>query len=111
MMAKCLLWMIGKETKAACGISQLAGGLEAGIKGVIHAMHVLWEEHYQEEDWGFLLIDVRNVFNEENQTAMLWVVWYEWPSAKQFTFNCYRYLSTLVVRDNGDGSGHFLHSK
>ena len=52
-------------------MTQLAGGLEAGIEGAIHAMRVLWEEHKKEEDWEFLLIDARNLFNEENQTAML----------------------------------------
>ena len=26
-------------------------------------------------------------------------------------FNCYLHWATLVVRDTGDGSGHFLHSK
>ena len=34
-----------------------------------------------------------------------------WPSGTQFTFNCYLHWATLVVRDTGDGSGHFLHSK
>ena len=60
---------------------------------------------------GFLLIDARNAFNEDNQTAMLWDVWHEWPSGVQFTFNCSRHWDTLVVRETGDGSGHFLHSK
>ena len=31
LMAKCLLKVAGPETKAACGTTQLAGGLEAGI--------------------------------------------------------------------------------
>ena len=74
-------------------------------------MRVLWEEHSQEEDWGFLLIDARNAFNEENRTAMLWAVRHEWPSGVQFTFNCYHHWATLVVRSTGDGSGHLLHSK
>ena len=42
---------------------------------------------------------------------MLLDVRYEWPSGAQFTFNCYRHWATLVVRDTGDGSGHFLHIK
>ena len=42
---------------------------------------------------------------------MLWAVRYEWPSGAQFTYNCYRHWSTLVVRNTEDGSGHFLHSK
>ena len=54
MVVKCLLKVAGPEAKAACGMTQLAGGLEAGIEGAIHAMHVLWEEHKKEEDWGSL---------------------------------------------------------
>ena len=42
---------------------------------------------------------------------MLWAVRHEWPSGAQFTFNCYHHWATLVVRDIGDGSGHFLHRK
>ena len=42
---------------------------------------------------------------------MRWDVRHEWPNGAQFTFNCYRHWSTLVVRDTGDGSGHFLHIK
>ena len=71
MMAKCLLRVAGPEAKAACSTTQLAGGTEAGIEGAINAMHVLWEEHKNEEDWGFLFIDAHNTFNEENRTAML----------------------------------------
>ena len=77
MMAKRLLRVTGPEAKVACGTTQLAGGVEAGIEGAIHAMRVLWEEHNQEEDWGFLLINARNTFNEENRTALLWAVQHE----------------------------------
>ena len=54
-------------------------------------MRLVWAHHSQEEDWGFLLIDVRNAFNEKNQTVTLWAVQHEWPSGVQFTFNCYRH--------------------
>ena len=111
MMAECLLKVARPEAKTACGTTQLAGGLEAEIEGAIHAMRVLWEEHNKEEDRGFLQIDARNAFNEENRTAMIWAVQHEWTSGTQFTFNCYRHWATLVVRDIGDGSGHFFHSK
>ena len=57
MMAKCLLRGAGPEANEACGTTQLAGGVDAGIEGAIYAMGVLWEEHKQEEDWGFLLIE------------------------------------------------------
>ena len=51
-----------------------------GIEGIIHAMHVLWEEHLREENWGFIRIDARNALNEENRTTILWAVRHEWPS-------------------------------
>ena len=84
LMSKCLLWVVGPETKATCRTNQLAGGVEARIEGAIHAMRVCWEEHAQEEDWRFILIDARNAFNEENWTAMLWAVRHEWPSGARF---------------------------
>ena len=71
IMAKCLLKVAGTEAKTTCGTTQLAGGLETGIEGAIHVMRVLWEDYKKEEDWGFLLIDARNTFNEEKRTAML----------------------------------------
>ena len=73
-MAKFLLQVTGPEAKAACGTTHLAVGVEAGIEGAIPAMRVLRKEHAQEEDWGFLLADARNAFNEENRKAMIWAV-------------------------------------
>ena len=93
--------MSGQEAKTAYGTDQLVGGVEAGIEGAIHDARLQWAQYSEEEDWGFLLIDARNAFNEENQTAMLWAVRYEWPSGARFTYNCY----------TEDGSGRFLHSK
>ena len=111
LMAKCVLRMRRYEAKAACGTDQMEVGVGVGIEGEIHAMRLLWAQHSHEEDWGFLLIDAWNDFNEENWTAMLWAVRNKWPSGVQFTFNCYRHWDTLVVRDSEDGSGHLLHSK
>ena len=74
LLDKCLLRVSGQEAKAVCGTEQLAGGVEAGIERVIHDARLQWAQHSQEEDWGFILIDARNAFNEENRTAMLWAV-------------------------------------
>jgi hypothetical protein len=49
-------------------------------------MTQLWELHQQEEEWGFLLIDANNVFNEQNRTGKLWTVQNEWPSGARFVF-------------------------
>ena len=88
LMAKCVLRVTGKEAKAACINEQLMGGVEAGIKGRIHDMRLLWAQHSQEGDWFFLLIDAQNTLNEENGMSMLWAIWHEWPSGAQFIFNC-----------------------
>ena len=50
LMAKCLLRVTGQETKAACGTEQLAGSVESGIEGAIHAMILLWQQHFEEGD-------------------------------------------------------------
>ena len=73
-------------------------------------MNHMWELHSMEEEWGFLLIDASNAFNEQNQTQMLWMVRHEWPSGARFTFNCYKHWGGLVVRSN-NGTGVFMFSK
>ena len=110
-MAKCVLRVTGQEDNAAYNKEQLTGGVESVIEGGIHAMRLLWSQNSQEDDWGFLLIDAWNAFNEENQIAMLWSVWHECPIDEQFTFNCYSQWDTLMMRNTKDGSGHFLNSK
>ena len=73
-------------------------------------MRLLFQQHTQEEDWGFLIIDVNNAFYEENRSAMLWATRHEWPSGVRCSFNCYRHWDTMVITA-GYGTGHFLHSK
>ena len=86
-MAKCILNMTGQEAKVDCGTDKVCRRVEAGIKGGIQKMRLLWEQNTHEEDWGFLLIDACNTFNEENCTEMLWAVQFEWPSGAQFALN------------------------
>eukprot|EP00978_Attheya_sp_CCMP212_P037806 scaffold181544_cov35-Attheya_sp.AAC.1 len=50
-----------------------------------------------EEEWGFLLVDARNAFNEGSRIAMLWTVRHIWPSGARFLFNVYRHWSTLII--------------
>jgi hypothetical protein len=109
-IAKCVLHVAGTEAKEACGTDQLCAGLEAGVEGAIHAMQHVWAMHAEEEEWGFLLVDARNAFNELNRTAMLWTVRHEWPSGARFAFNCYRHHSTLMIRHN-NGTGVTIPSR
>ena len=69
-----------------------------GIEGAIHAAKALVDQYRLKKDWGFLLVDAQNAFNEGNRMAMLWTVQHEWPSGAQFAFNCYQHWGTLVCR-------------
>jgi hypothetical protein len=47
-------------------------------------MQEVWDEHQMEEEWGVLLIDASNAFNEKERKGMLWTVQHEWPSGARF---------------------------
>eukprot|EP00978_Attheya_sp_CCMP212_P001429 scaffold3002_cov64-Attheya_sp.AAC.2 len=98
LSTKVVLEVTVNAAKARCGDSQLCVSLEAGVEGGIHAMRHIWEEDKMEEEWGFLLVDARNAFNEGNRIAMLWTVRHIWPSGARFLFNVYRHWSTLIIR-------------
>ena len=108
--SKCVLFVAGGEAKDECGVDQLCAGLEAGVEGGIHALRLIWELHAQEENWGFLLVDAKNAFNEGNRTRMVWTIRHTWPSGARSVFNCYRHWAVLVVRA-GNGVASFLFSK
>ena len=110
MLEKYVLAVPGVEAKEACGTEKICGGLEAGIKGGIHLVRILWQKHAQESDWEFLLIDAHNSSNEEKHTFMLWKVRHECPSGLRFTFNCYRHWAALVIRAD-DGTGTFFTAR
>jgi len=73
-------------------------------------MQHAWDVNYASNEWGFLLIDACNAFNELNWTTMLWVVCHEWPSGAQFCFNTYHHWSTLVIHHH-NSTGHYLYSQ
>ena len=54
-------------------------------------MQHLWGLHQHDGDWGVLLIDAKNAFNEQNRMAMLWAVQHEWLSGARFVFIRYRH--------------------
>jgi hypothetical protein len=108
---KVVLHLAGGEAKEACGIHQLSARLEAGIEGGMHAINHLWKEHEEENDWGFLLVDAKNAFNEMNGVAMLWVIRHKWPSCARFTFNCYRHFAVLAIQSQDGRSTAFIYSQ
>ncbi len=98
LISKGVLHVAGGEAKESCGVDQLCVGLKSGIEGGIHAMRLLWEQHSAEEEWGFLLIDAANAFNEGNWIVMFSTIRHKWPSGTRFAFNCYRHWAWSVVR-------------
>ena len=68
---------------------QLCAILKAGIDGAVHGVQDSWDENSTTEDWGFLLVDAKNAFNDINRVEMLWKVRHVWPSGSRSFFNCY----------------------
>ena len=88
----------------------MCAGLKAVIDDAIHRVQALWDKNATMENWGLLLVDTKNAFNDINQVGMLWTVRHLWPSGPRFVFNCYCHLSSLVLR-NRNGTASSLHSK
>ena len=95
----CLLTRYDLED--VCKISQLCGGVRAGIEGAIHAISDLFLER-EEDGWGVLLIDASNAFNTINRQAALWNSRILWPNCSLFLFNTYRGWVPLIVTDSSD---------
>jgi hypothetical protein len=109
-IAKAVLLVTAEEVTMCCKPYNLCGGLSGGIDGAIHASQSMWDQHHMEEDWGFLLVDAVNAFNELDWTDMLWEVRHGWPSGARFVFNSYKHFTILVIR-NKNGTGEFILSR
>ena len=81
-----------------------------GIDGAVHGVQAIWDTKPTIEDWGFLLVDTKNAFNEINRTGMLWKVHHLLPYRSRFIFNRYHHWSSIVLL-NGNGMASFLHSR
>jgi len=74
LFAKCVLAVAGKDAADECGIGNLSGGMSAGIKATVYSANEVVDSNYETDDWGFILMDARNAFNELNRYTMLWTV-------------------------------------
>ena len=77
-----------------CEVSQLCADLKCGIEGAIHAANDLFDSN----DYGMLVVDACNAFNNVNWLSFLWNVQVLWPRVSCFVLNTYRGWATLVVR-------------
>ena len=110
MFAKIVLKVMGPEATMAFQDDQLFSGFKLGINGAVCIFQALWDENSSTEEWGFLLVDAKNAFNEINRLGMLWTVQHLWSSGDHFIVNCYCHWSLLVLR-NGNGTDSILYSR
>jgi len=86
LFAKCFLAVAGKDAADECGIDNFRGGMSAGIEAALHSANEVVDGNYETDDWGFILVDARNDFNDLNRYTMLWTVRHLWPSGCRFAF-------------------------
>ena len=98
LFAKCLLAVAEKEAADECGIDNLSVGMSAGIEVAFHSANEVVDGNYDTDDWGFILVDARNAFNELNRYTMLRTVRHLRPSGCRFAFNCYCCWIPLYIR-------------
>jgi len=110
-MGKCVIELAGAQAKDACGSLQLCTGMEAGIEGAVHASTSMCSDFEDDYEWGFLLIDAKNGFNEINRHCMVWTARHLWPAGARFLFNTYRHWARLVFRQFDGEPAQILHSK
>ena len=49
-----------------CQDDQMCAALKAEIDSVVHRVQAIWNKNSTTEDWGILLVDAKNAFNEIN---------------------------------------------
>ena len=87
IFSKIVLKVTVLEATISCQDDHLCDRLKAGIDGVLNGVQAIWDEKLTTEDWGFLLVDANNEFNEINRVGMLWTVRHLSPSGARFVFN------------------------
>ena len=92
-------------------MSNFACGLGGGVKDGIHTISHKMQQHILEERWGFLMVDVQNIFNEGNHIRSLLTVCLLWLSGARLCFSCYRHWVILVVQNGSVGGVVILFSR
>ena len=63
LFSNILLKIMGPEATMAFQYDQLC---VRGINSAIHGVQALWDKNLTTENWGFLLVDAKNTFNDIN---------------------------------------------
>ena len=64
---KCVLKVTGPEVTNTCQDDYLCDRLKVGIDSAVHRVQAIWDANLSTEDWGFLLVDTKNAFNDINK--------------------------------------------
>jgi hypothetical protein len=97
LVSKVMVELTKEEAAIACGFDQLCVGLEVGCEAATHWAASEWDRLSETVDFGTLLIDAKNAFNELNRCLMLSNVRHLWTSASRYMFKMYSHQSTLLV--------------
>ena len=71
----------------ACQYDQMCDRLKAGNNGAVHLVQALWDKYWTTKDWGFLMVEAKNVFSDIDRVGILWKVRHLWTSVACFVFN------------------------
>ena len=64
--SKCVLKVRVPEATIVYQYDQICDRLKAVIDGTVHGVQAIWDTKLATEDWGFLLADAKNAFDEIN---------------------------------------------
>ena len=100
----------GPEATKRCQYDQIFSGLKVVTDGSVHRVQAIWDSKLSTKNWGFLLMDAKNVFNEINHIVMIFTVCHLSTYKARFVFNFCCHWSLLILK-NGNGMVSFLHSR
>ena len=99
-----MLRVTGTKSTNACKDNQICTGFNTGIDGAVQRVQAIWDANSPTEDWGLLLVDAKNAFNEIDRIRILWTVLHLYLSIDRFVL-------TVIVTGNHCSCGTELGRK
>ena len=103
LFARFLLKVTRPEATNACQDDHLCDWLKAITDGAVHGVQVIWDEKFSTENWCFLLVDAKNVFNKINCIGILWMVCPFWPSVAHLLLFLLSLVTAHIAELEWDG--------
>ena len=102
---KYMLRVTGPKATNECQYGKICDGLKEAIDRSILGVQAICDNTLSIEDWVFLLVDSKNLFNGINRTVILWTVCQLCPSKARFLKLL---LSLVIARREGVTQGEPL---